>query len=64
MAISNILLPLLLNVENYKYLNNMIKTDPGFRSGIYLYKGNVVNPYFSSFFHLPLKNIELYLGGY
>lgn len=64
MAISNCLLPLLLQVENYKYFNNILKTDAGFKSGIYLYKGHVVNRYIGNFFNLPTKNIELYLGGF
>lgn len=64
MAISNLLVPLLLNVENYQYFSQIIKSEPGFRSGFYLYKGHVVNQYISQFFNYPLKNIDLYLGSF
>ncbi|MCL1943513.1 MAG: alanine dehydrogenase [Candidatus Azobacteroides sp.] len=64
MAMSNILVPLILDAGNHPHLNNLIKAESSFRSGIYLYKGKVVNRYVSGYFNLPLSDIGLYLEGF
>lgn len=64
MALSNILVPILLNIGNYPHLNNLIKSEAAFRSGVYMYKGKIVDRHVSSYFNLPLSDIGLYLEGF
>ncbi len=64
MAMSNIMVPILLNMGSYSHFNNVIKSEIAFRSGLYIYKGRIVNHYVSSFFNLPLTGFELYFEGF
>ena len=40
----------------------MIKKDPGFRSGVYIYQGKLTSEILGKVFDLPYKNIELLLA--
>jgi len=61
-ALSNIFSPLLLDMGEMGGSKEMIKKDPGFRSGVYIYKGKLTSEILGKVFDLPFKNIELLLA--
>jgi alanine dehydrogenase len=61
-ALSNIFSPLLLDMGEMGGCKEMIKKDPGFRSGVYIYKGKLTSEILGKVFDLPFKNIELLLA--
>jgi len=61
-ALSNIFSPLLLNIGEVGGCRDMIKRDPGFRSGVYIYQGKLTSEILGKVFDLPFKNIELLLA--
>ena len=52
MAYSNIFVPLLLSLGDAGSVQGMIKSDKGFRAGVYMYYGKTVNSYVSNHFNL------------
>lgn len=42
----------------------MIKSDKGFRAGVYMYYGKTVNSYVSNHFNLSSNNLDLYLSAF
>lgn len=61
-AISNVFSPLLLEMGESGGSKEMIRKDPGFRSGVYIYKGKLTSEILGKVFDLPYKNIELLLA--
>ena len=61
-ALSNIFSPILLDMGDMGGCKEMIKSDPGFRSGVYIYKGKLTSEILGKVFDLPFKNIELLLA--
>ncbi|MBI3133409.1 MAG: alanine dehydrogenase [Bacteroidetes bacterium] len=61
-ALSNIFSPMLLEMGEMGGCKEMIKRDPGFRSGVYIYKGKLTSEILGKVFDLPFKNIELLLA--
>ena len=61
-ALSNIFSPMMLDMGNNGGCKEMIKRDPGFRSGVYIYKGKLTSQLLGEVFDLPYKNIELLLA--
>ncbi|MFT4600401.1 MAG: alanine dehydrogenase [Arenicella sp.] len=61
-ALSNIFSPLVLNMGDAGGCREMIKKDPGFRSGVYVYQGKLTSEILGKVFDLPFKNIELLLA--
>lgn len=61
-ALSNIFSPLLLEMGEMGGCREMIRKDPGFRSGVYVYKGKLTSEILGKVFDLPFKNIELLLA--
>lgn len=61
-AISNVLMPLLLDAANDGGLDNLIWKKQGVRQGIYLYKGMLTNFYLSEKFKLKYTDLELLLA--
>lgn len=61
-ALSNIFSPLLLDMGDIGGCKEMIKKDPGFRSGVYIYQGKLTSEILGKVFDLPYKNIELLLA--
>jgi len=61
-ALSNIFSPLLLDMGDMGGCKEMIKKNPGFRSGVYIYKGKLTSQILGEVFSLPYKNIELLLA--
>jgi alanine dehydrogenase len=62
-ALSNIFSPLLLNMGDYGGPRELIKNDPGFRSGVYIYKGTLTSEVLGKVFDLRYKNIDLLMMG-
>ncbi|RHJ94255.1 alanine dehydrogenase [Parabacteroides bouchesdurhonensis] len=64
MAFSNILVPLLLSYGDTGSIQGLIKADYGFRSGVYMYCGKLVNSYVSNHFNLSSNSLDLYLSAF
>lgn len=62
MALSNLFLPILLDIADKNGIANKIKTDPGFRRAIYLLNGKVVNREIAQRFNLPFCDIALFIA--
>ncbi len=63
-AISNVFLPIFLSLADTGSLNAMLKEDPGFRHGVYVYNGILTNDYIGKVFDLPSKNIDLLMAAF
>ncbi|MCE2712222.1 MAG: alanine dehydrogenase [Cryomorphaceae bacterium] len=62
-ALSNIFLPVLLDMGDQGGSRDLIKNDPGFRNGVYMYKGTLTSEVLGKVFDLNYKNIELLILG-
>lgn len=62
-ALSNIFLPVLLDMGDKGGSRDLIKNDPGFRNGVYMYKGTLTSEVLGKVFDLNYKNIELLILG-
>lgn len=62
-ALSNIFSPILLEMGDQGGCRDLIKNDPGFRSGVYIYKGTLTSEVMGKVFNLKYKNIELLIIG-
>lgn len=60
-ALSNIFSPLMIDMGTMGGCKEMIKREPGFRSGVYVYKGKLTSQLLGEVFDLPYKDIELLL---
>jgi alanine dehydrogenase len=58
-ALSNIFSPMILSIGDVGGCKEMIRIDPGFRSGVYVYQGKLTSEILGKVFDLPFKNIEL-----
>tara|TARA_E500000331_G_scaffold358389_1_gene424820 strand:+ start:3778 stop:4980 length:1203 start_codon:yes stop_codon:yes gene_type:complete len=58
-AISNILAPSLLKMGIQGGIEEYMKKEDGFRTGIYLYRGMLTNAVLGSMFELPYKDLNL-----
>lgn len=64
MALSNIFAPLMLRIASAGNLRNAATEDSGFRNGIYLYNGILVNRLIGSHFNLSANDIGLLMAGF
>jgi len=62
MALSNIFLPILLNMGESGGCENLIKTNAGIRHSVYLFNGSLTNEIIASVFELPYKSIDLLIA--
>ena len=62
-ALSNIFLPILLDMGDHGGCKDLIKNDHGFRSGVYMYKGTLTSEVLGKVFDLKYKDIELLILG-
>ncbi len=58
-ALTNIFTPILLEIGECGGMNNMIWSNQGIRSAIYLYHGNLTNMDMSDKFNIPCKDLNL-----
>jgi alanine dehydrogenase len=63
-ALSNIFTPLLNDMSNYGGFHELIKIAKGFRSGVYIYKGNLVNQSLANRFGMKYKDLDLMMNLY
>lgn len=63
-AFSNIFVPMLSQLGDMGGIQVMIKADPGFKNGVYMYCGKPVNNYVSNQFNLSSNNLDLYLSAF
>ena len=61
-ALSNIFAPILIEMGNEGGVDKMINADPGFRKGVYMFKGCLTNQTIGELFDLPWKNLGLLIG--
>jgi alanine dehydrogenase len=61
-AISNVLMPLLLETADNGGIENLVWLKPNIRSGIYLYKGALTNLYLSERFNLKYTDLNLIMA--
>lgn len=63
-ALSNIFVPLLLDIGEVGGIIDKIKIDLGFRHGVYVYNGKLVNTPLGHHFNLPAHDIGLFLSAF
>jgi alanine dehydrogenase len=61
-AISNVLMPLLLDMANEGGIDQIIRHKPNIRTGIYLFKGSLTNQYLSERFELKFTDLNLLIA--
>ena len=61
-SLSNILIPILLSVADCGGMDNFIKISRGFRKGVYIYHGILINPDVGKMFNIQAKDINLLLA--
>lgn len=64
MALSNIFVPMFFSLGDLGTIQSMIKCDPGFKKGVYMYCGKPVNEYVSGHFNMRSSNIDIYLAAF
>lgn len=64
MALSNIFAPLMLSIAAKGGVRSAVNLDAGFRNGLYLYNGIMVNRLIADYFHLPSNDIGLLMDSY
>jgi alanine dehydrogenase len=62
-ALSNIFSPLLMNIADKGGVEDLIRVHPGFRNGIYCFKGILTSEVLGRVFNLKYKDINLLLPG-
>jgi alanine dehydrogenase len=63
-AISNVFLPLLLEMAEAGGLTKKLKGDNGLRHGVYVYNGTLTNEYIGQLFGLPSRDINLFMAAF
>ena len=61
-AISNILTPFFLDAGGTQGIEALLHSSPGFRNGVYMYKGCLTNMYLSQFFNVKYTDLNLLLA--
>lgn len=63
-ALSNVFLPLLLQMSEAGSLRNLLMEDIGIRKGVYLYNGLLTNSTVGRHFGIPAKDIDLLMAAF
>jgi alanine dehydrogenase len=64
MALSNIFAPILQNLADSGGITQVLKNDPGFRNGVYLYNGILTNEILGHKFNILPKDLDLLLSAF
>jgi alanine dehydrogenase len=64
MALSNIFAPMALRIASSGSVRHIASEDSGFRNGVYLYNGILVNRLIGNHFDLPSNDIGLLIAGF
>jgi alanine dehydrogenase len=62
-ALSNIFTPLVLEMGEKGSVEDLVRSQEGFRNGVYIYKGVLTNEVLGKVFGLKFKDINLLLPG-
>ncbi len=60
-AISNILTPLIIKAGTINSYESLLFQNPGFRNGVYTYKGSLTNQYLAEHFEMKYTDLDLLL---
>ncbi len=63
-ALSNVLLPLLIEVANAGGIHKKLKHDIGVRHGVYVFNGLLTNRFMGEHFNIPTKDIDLLMAAF
>jgi alanine dehydrogenase len=63
-ALSNIFVPIVLDIGTEGGIENLLKTDVGVRQGVYLYNGTSTNQFISKSFNLPFQDMDLLMAAF
>ncbi len=63
-ALSNIFVPIILDIANEGGIENFLKNDYIVRQGVYIYNGTLTNQYISKYFKLPFQDIDLLMAAF
>ncbi|HET6560115.1 MAG TPA: alanine dehydrogenase [Prolixibacteraceae bacterium] len=63
-ALSNVLIPIIISIGEIGGIENYIKDSKGFRRGVYIYNGILVNSALADRFNLPYKDLDLLMAVY
>ena len=63
-ALSNIFSPLVLEIAEGGGCEKLIRSDKGFRHGVYVYNGTLTSSYLGETFDLPYKDIDLLITAF
>lgn len=61
-ALSNFFMPVILQIAEEGGVDQLLRNDVGFRSGVYLYNGVVTNKEIGETFHMAYRDLELLLA--
>jgi alanine dehydrogenase len=63
-ALSNIFAPLILEIGEGGGMQKIIHDNPGFRHGVYMYRGTLTSSYLGETFSLPYKDLNLLMAAF
>lgn len=63
-SLSNFLTPLIMNISDFGGIDKMLKRDPYFCKGAYIYNGILTNKYIGNQFGLPSQDLELLMAAF
>ncbi|MFC2086604.1 alanine dehydrogenase [Bacteroidota bacterium] len=63
-ALSNVFVPLLINIGEFGQLKNLLKEDLGVRHSVYIYNGMLTNYHIGEILGIPSKEIELLMAAF
>ena len=63
-ALSNIFSPLVLEIADGGGCEKLIRTDKGFRHGVYIYNGTLTSSYLGETYSLPYKDLDLLITAF
>lgn len=63
-ALSNLFVPVIQDIASCKNVVGYLKSDIGFRHGVYLFNGKLVNRFLGKLFNIPSYDITLFLTAF
>lgn len=63
-ALSNVFMPLLLEISDAGGLNAKLKDDTGLRNGVFIYNGMLTKAHIGKLFDLPYKDLDLLMAAF
>ena len=63
-ALSNVMMPLIMNSGQFGGIHQLIRDDLGVRHGVYLFNGILTHEMIGNYFDLPYKDMDLLLASF